>query len=71
MKRLYKIRAIEVHGIKEDGRFFVVLSHKLLRDPVKFDSVRVQQIVLKLNKLLHMADKLFGSETYNAEGEFY
>ena len=57
-KNKYKINDISVFGEMLNSEFFVCIDSNLYEDMVKFNIVETQQIVSKLNKLLHMANKL-------------
>lgn len=61
-KNKYKINDISVFGEMLNGEFLVCIDFNLYEDIVKFNIVETQQIVSKLNKLLHLANKTYIAE---------
>jgi|GEM_PF-6798358 len=62
-KKKYEIGGIVVFGEIEREFFVCIELDNFQNKVIKFDIVQTQQIVSKLNKLLHMANKLHVSES--------
>lgn len=56
-KNKYHMGEFDIYGVMEEN-YKLVIDAGIYHVPHKFDIVQVMQIVSKLNKLLHMADKL-------------
>ena len=61
-KKKHEVGGVIVFGELDEEFLVCIDSQNFERETIKFDIVQTQQIVSKLNKLLHMANKLHTAE---------